>query len=153
MVNILSTPAEQCDGPWSAFPDIPGFHDPRIFRSGKGEPLVVVNSASQYACVGLWITDLRTLYAPLKQLLTPQPGRQSTEPPISYQRLQPRTSTTTFHHAPYQSLITTYIKRCTWNMLVLCAEKALSSQLPTPRSARRVAPSPKSSTTHTQPLT
>jgi hypothetical protein len=35
-------------------------------------------------CDGLWITDLHTLHAPLKQLLIPQPGRQSTKPPIFY---------------------------------------------------------------------
>ena len=35
----------------------------------------MVNSASRYACVGLWITDLRTLHAPLKELLVSQPGK------------------------------------------------------------------------------
>jgi hypothetical protein len=87
VVNIPPTPAEQCDGPWSTFPDIPGFHDPRIFWSGKGEPLIIVNSASQYACVGLWITDLRTVYEPLKKLIASQPGYHSSGPPISYSQL------------------------------------------------------------------
>jgi hypothetical protein len=87
VVNIPPTPAEQCDGPWSAFPDIPGFHDPRIFWSGKGEPLIIVNSASQYACLGLWITDLRTLYEPLKKLIGSQPGQHSSGPSISYGQL------------------------------------------------------------------
>lgn len=69
IINIPPTPAERCTGAWTTFPDIPGFHDPRIFWSGKGEPLIVVNSASRYGCVGLWIADLRTLYQPLQKLL------------------------------------------------------------------------------------
>ncbi|KIV77350.1 hypothetical protein PV11_09150 [Exophiala sideris] len=68
-INIPPTPAEKCDGAWTAFPDIPGFHDPRIFWSGKGEPLILVNSASRYGCVGLWIVDLRTLFPGLDTLL------------------------------------------------------------------------------------
>ena len=89
VIDIPPTPAEQCDGPWSAFPDIPGFHDPRIFWSGSGEPLIIVNSASQYACLGLWIGDLRTLYAPLKKLLASRPGffHHASGPPISYSQL------------------------------------------------------------------
>jgi hypothetical protein len=87
VVNIPPTPAEQCDGPWSTFPDIPGFHDPRIFWSGKGEPLIIANSASQYACLGLWITDLRTLYEPLMKLIGSQPGHHSSGPSISYSQL------------------------------------------------------------------
>ncbi len=74
IISIPPTPAEKCEGTWSSFPDIPGFHDPRIFWSGKGEPLIMVNSASRYACVGLWITDLRNLHKPLQELLTSQPG-------------------------------------------------------------------------------
>jgi hypothetical protein len=74
-VSIPPTPAEECTGSWSSFPDIPGFHDPRIFWSGKGEPLIMVNSASRYACVGLWIADLRTLHEPLKELLMSQSGQ------------------------------------------------------------------------------
>ena len=87
-INIPPTPAEQCTGAWSAFPDIPGFHDPRIFWSGKGEPLIIVNSASRYACVGLWITDLRTLHEPLEKLLASRPGQQLPYGPLmSYPRL------------------------------------------------------------------
>jgi hypothetical protein len=74
-ISIPPTPAERCEGSWSSFPDIPGFHDPRIFWSGKGEPLIMVNSASRYACVGLWIIDLRTLHEPLGDLVASQPGR------------------------------------------------------------------------------
>ena len=56
----------------------------RIFQSAKDEPFVIVNSTSQHTRVGIWITDLHTLHAPLKQLQTPHPGLQSTEPSISY---------------------------------------------------------------------
>ncbi|RVX68318.1 hypothetical protein B0A52_07321 [Exophiala mesophila] len=68
-INIPSTPAHSCSGAWLAFPDIPGFHDPRVFWSGKGEPLILINSASQYGCVGLWIIDLRPLFPELEDLL------------------------------------------------------------------------------------
>lgn len=44
LIDIPATPADQCDGKWQPFADIPGFHDPRIFWSGKGEPLIIVNS-------------------------------------------------------------------------------------------------------------
>ena len=46
-VNIPPTPSERCEGKWAPLSDIPGFHDPRLFWSGKGEPLLMVNS--QYA--------------------------------------------------------------------------------------------------------
>ncbi|EXJ72341.1 uncharacterized protein A1O5_04845 [Cladophialophora psammophila CBS 110553] len=68
-INIPSTPAENCTGSWLAFPDIPGFHDPRVFWSGKGEPLILVNSASRYGCVGLWVIDLRQVYPELERVL------------------------------------------------------------------------------------
>lgn len=68
-VNIPPTPAEQCDGAWSAFPDLPGFHDPRAFWSGKGEPLILVNSASQHGCAGLWMVDLRTTFPDIEKVL------------------------------------------------------------------------------------
>lgn len=43
-LSVPPTPAEQCDGKFGAYADIPGFHDPRIFWSGKGEPLMMVNT-------------------------------------------------------------------------------------------------------------
>ena len=43
-LSVPPTPAEQCDGKFGAYVDIPGFHDPRIFWSGKGEPLMMVNT-------------------------------------------------------------------------------------------------------------
>lgn len=68
-VNIPPTPSRRCTGAWSTFPDIPGFHDPRIFWSGRGEPLIEVNSGSQYGCVGLWLQDLRAVYPLLDEVL------------------------------------------------------------------------------------
>jgi hypothetical protein len=43
-LNIPPTPAERCEGKFGAYVDIPGFHDPRIFWSSKGEPLMMVNT-------------------------------------------------------------------------------------------------------------
>ena len=84
-LNVPPTPALKCEGPWLAFPDIPGFHDPRIFWSGKGESLIIMNSASQYGCVGLWITDLRTLYPELEKIVN-RHGKHS-GPTMSYYHL------------------------------------------------------------------
>ena len=44
LINVPPTPAEKCLDEFEAYPDIPGFHDPRIFWSGKGEPLMIANS-------------------------------------------------------------------------------------------------------------
>lgn len=68
-VNIPPTPAKRCNDAWRVFPDIPGFHDPRVFWSGKGEPLIEVNSGSMYGCVGLWLQDLRAVFPPLEGIL------------------------------------------------------------------------------------
>lgn len=84
-LNIPPTPALHCEGSWSSFPDIPGFHDPRIFWSGKGEPLIILNSASQYSCLGLWITDLRTLYPEFEKMVN-RHGKHS-GPAMSYHHL------------------------------------------------------------------
>ncbi|KAL8663191.1 MAG: hypothetical protein Q9168_008135, partial [Polycauliona sp. 1 TL-2023] len=43
-LNVPPTPAEHCQGKFLTFVDVPGFHDPRIFWSGKGEPLMMVNT-------------------------------------------------------------------------------------------------------------
>lgn len=43
-LSVPPTPAEDCQGKYGAYIDIPGFHDPRIFWSGKGEPLMMVNT-------------------------------------------------------------------------------------------------------------
>ena len=44
LLSVPPTPAEYCEGKYNSFVDIPGFHDPRIFWSGRGEPLMMVNS-------------------------------------------------------------------------------------------------------------
>jgi len=43
-LSVPPTPAEKCEGKFNTYVDIPGFHDPRIFWSGKGEPLMMVNT-------------------------------------------------------------------------------------------------------------
>ena len=43
-LSVPPTPAERCEGKFGTYVDIPGFHDPRIFYSGKGEPLMIVNT-------------------------------------------------------------------------------------------------------------
>ena len=35
-LGVPPTPAEKCDGEFMPYVDIPAFHDPRIFWSGKG---------------------------------------------------------------------------------------------------------------------
>ena len=43
-VDVPPTPAERCSGPEQTLADIPGFHDPRLFYSGRGEPILMVVS-------------------------------------------------------------------------------------------------------------
>ena len=43
-LSVPPTPADKCEGKFGTYVDIPGFHDPRIFWSGKGEPLMMVNT-------------------------------------------------------------------------------------------------------------
>jgi hypothetical protein len=43
-LSVPPTPAENCQGKFGTYVDIPGFHDPRIYWSGKGEPLMMVNT-------------------------------------------------------------------------------------------------------------
>jgi hypothetical protein len=43
-LEVPSTPSDHCDGKFYFYPDIPGFHDPRVFWSSKGEPLMMVNT-------------------------------------------------------------------------------------------------------------
>ncbi|KAI4123906.1 MAG: hypothetical protein LQ347_005952 [Umbilicaria vellea] len=86
-LSVPPTPAERCEGKFGTYVDIPGFHDPRIFWSGKGEPLMMVNTQSRYACFGLWLIDLRSLYPPLHNLLSSNPDRPSLGPLKSYPTL------------------------------------------------------------------
>ena len=43
-VDVPPTPAERCDGMEQLLADILGFHDPRLFYSGRGEPILMVAS-------------------------------------------------------------------------------------------------------------
>jgi hypothetical protein len=43
-VDVPPTPAERCDGMEQLLADIPGFHDPRLFYSDRGEPILMVVS-------------------------------------------------------------------------------------------------------------
>ena len=43
-INVPATPAEKCEGSEERLADIAGFHDPRIFYSGRGEPLLMLAS-------------------------------------------------------------------------------------------------------------
>ena len=43
-LSVPPTPALHCEGKFLSYVDIPGFHDPRIFWSGRGEPLMMVNT-------------------------------------------------------------------------------------------------------------
>lgn len=45
-LNVPPTPAKHCGNNTGPLIDIPGFHDPRIFWSGKGEPLMMMNTQS-----------------------------------------------------------------------------------------------------------
>ena len=44
LLRVPPTPAENCEGKYGDIIDIPGFHDPRVFWSGRGEPLMMVNT-------------------------------------------------------------------------------------------------------------
>ena len=44
LLSVPPTPALHCEGKFTTYADIPGFHDPRIFWSGRGEPLMMVNT-------------------------------------------------------------------------------------------------------------
>lgn len=46
-LNVPPTPAYSCVEDTGPLMDIPGFHDPRVFWTGRGEPVMMVNS--QYA--------------------------------------------------------------------------------------------------------
>ena len=86
-LNVPPTPAKSCGNGTGVLMDIPGFHDPRIFWSGKGEPLMMMNTQSRYACFGLWVIDLRTLHFRLNILLGSNPKLPTLGPLPSYQTL------------------------------------------------------------------
>ncbi|ESZ90560.1 hypothetical protein SBOR_9056 [Sclerotinia borealis F-4128] len=74
-VNVPPTPAESCQGDQEGLADIAGFHDPRIFYSGRGEPILMLSSQSRYACIGLWSIDLRSVYSGLGEVFSSSPKR------------------------------------------------------------------------------
>ena len=93
ILSVPPTPAEKCTGKFGSYVDVPGFHDPRIFWSGKGEPLMMVNT--QYVCCSLfedvltyfevslcllWSVDHRS---PQPLLTAPKTTRIFTYPPFS----------------------------------------------------------------------
>ena len=49
-LSVPPTPAEKCEGKFYTYTDIPGFHDPRVFWSGKGEPLMMLNTQYVFKC-------------------------------------------------------------------------------------------------------
>ena len=54
-LSVPPTPARRCEGKFTTYADIPGFHDPRVFWSGRGEPLMMVNT--QYVSVKVTSSD------------------------------------------------------------------------------------------------
>lgn len=49
-LNVPPTPAKSCGDGTGILMDVPGFHDPRIFWTGKGEPLMVLNTQYVISC-------------------------------------------------------------------------------------------------------
>ncbi|KAE8450273.1 hypothetical protein EG329_006701 [Mollisiaceae sp. DMI_Dod_QoI] len=86
-VNVPPTPAEKCEGAEQVLADIPGFHDPKLLYSGRGEPILMVVSQSRYACVGLWAIDLRTVYPAIDEIFSSSPRRLGPGPLMSYPTL------------------------------------------------------------------
>ncbi|QSZ34856.1 hypothetical protein DSL72_007715 [Monilinia vaccinii-corymbosi] len=74
-LDVPPTPAESCKGDQEGLADVSGFHDPRIFYSGRGEPILMVSSQSRYACIGLWSIDLRSVYPNLEEVFSSSPKR------------------------------------------------------------------------------
>ncbi|KAF1991580.1 hypothetical protein K402DRAFT_368276 [Aulographum hederae CBS 113979] len=87
VLDVPATPAKKCAGKFEVYALIPGFHDPRIFWGGNGEPLMMLNTQSQYGCFGLWLIDLRSLYKPLTSLISSSPSSLSQGPLTSYPTL------------------------------------------------------------------
>ncbi|KAH7409520.1 hypothetical protein BKA64DRAFT_570446 [Cadophora sp. MPI-SDFR-AT-0126] len=86
-VDVPPTPAERCSGVEQTLADIPGFHDPRLFYSGRGEPILMVVSQSRYACIGLWTIDLRVIYPTIEETFASSPRRLGPGPLMSYPTL------------------------------------------------------------------
>ncbi|PQE32831.1 hypothetical protein CJF32_00001293 [Rutstroemia sp. NJR-2017a WRK4] len=83
-VDLPATPAKKCEGEQEGLADIPGFHDPRIFYTSRGEPILTVASQSRYACIGVWAIDLRSIRSGLEEILSSSPKRLGPGPVASY---------------------------------------------------------------------
>lgn len=101
-IILSSAPANTCEGVEKGLADIPGFHDPRIFYGGRGEPVLMVVSQyepysinyiltnslrSQYACIGPWAIDLRAVHPPLERIFSSSPNRLGPGPIMTYPSL------------------------------------------------------------------
>ncbi|KAK9388108.1 hypothetical protein V1515DRAFT_462804 [Lipomyces mesembrius] len=69
VLTVPQTPARDCTG-IDYMSDVPGYHDPRIFWSNTGAPLMMFNQQSRYGCFGLWLIDLRSVYPSLRYRVT-----------------------------------------------------------------------------------
>ncbi|KAK7203975.1 hypothetical protein BZA70DRAFT_196785 [Myxozyma melibiosi] len=65
LLQVPQTPARDCQAR-DFMSDVPGYHDPRIFWSMDGAPLMIINQQSRYGCFGLWVIDLRSVYPSLR---------------------------------------------------------------------------------------
>lgn len=86
-IYVPPTPAEKCEDMELALAEIPGFQDPKLFYSGRGEPILMVVSQSRYACIGLWAIDLRTVYPAIEETFSSSPRRLGSGPVKSYPSL------------------------------------------------------------------
>ncbi|OLL26778.1 hypothetical protein NEOLI_001746 [Neolecta irregularis DAH-3] len=68
VITVPSTKAKKCEKTWMEL--VKGPHDPRVFWSPKGEPLMTFGTQSSFTCFGQWIVDLRAVYQPLNDLLS-----------------------------------------------------------------------------------
>lgn len=92
LIVLPPTTSKICEGNQQILADIPGFHDPRLYYSGRGEPLLMVLSQSQYACVGLRVIDARAVYPSISKAFSSSPKRLSA-PVMSYDQLTELTRT------------------------------------------------------------
>ena len=149
-LSVPPTPAKHCEGKFGTYVDIPGFHDPRTFWSGRGEPLMMVNTQyistpiacqllpanerynrSRYACFGLWLIDLRTLHPSLSTLLSNSPNRASLGPLKSYASLTELTRNPPSTRSPIEK---------NWMLFFpSTGESYIHYDLSTPRSGRTFA--------------
>lgn len=80
VLAIPHTKSFNCSQAWMAMGKGP--HDPRIFYSDSGEPLIMYNSNSQYVCFGLYLLDLRVVFPELIDALATD--KKAVHAPIKY---------------------------------------------------------------------